>query len=253
MKNDPYLRSLLKRKIEQIYPHGEFPRNWTEEDILTHQRKEIIHIATMVKHDIAAKGKDMLFYLKSRQPKYAAQKSGEISYLHGKYTKVQNILKEWDAQHPDYAGQELHPLPPSPTLEPQETEKNTLPNSYQKLVAVVENRESQTRGKRRTAETSRLARVDAARKAVLLRSAGTCENPACGGMPADAKEDGSPILEVDHVEDLALGGRDHPANMVALCPNCHAMKTYGTKREEFRTVLIKVAQESHAAWNSPAH
>jgi 5-methylcytosine-specific restriction protein A len=51
---------------------------------------------------------------------------------------------------------------------------------------------------------------------------------------------------VDHVEDLAKGGADHPIQMVALCPNCHAMKTRGSKREQFRAVLLDVAREAHA-------
>ena len=42
---------------------------------------------------------------------------------------------------------------------------------------------------------------------------------------------GRPILEIDHVHDLALGGADDPAQMIALCPNCHAIKTRGTTRE----------------------
>ena len=38
---------------------------------------------------------------------------------------------------------------------------------------------------------------------------------------------GDPVLEVDHIHDLALGGPDDPAQMIALCPNCHAVKTRG--------------------------
>jgi hypothetical protein len=38
------------------------------------------------------------------------------------------------------------------------------------------------------------------------------------------------MLEVDHIHDLALGGDDSPAQMIALCPNCHQVKT----REQLR-------------------
>ncbi|MEV0066116.1 HNH endonuclease signature motif containing protein [Amycolatopsis sp. NPDC050768] len=69
-----------------------------------------------------------------------------------------------------------------------------------------------------------------ARDAVLLRAANKCENDRCTGMPSDTTADGSAILEVDHVDDLALGGPDHPSGMIALCPNCHAAKTRGRRR-----------------------
>lgn len=84
-------------------------------------------------------------------------------------------------------------------------------------------------------------------RAVLERSAGTCENPDCGGMPDDVTEAGDPILEVDHVKDLALGGRDHPKNMIALCPNCHAMKTRGSRQSKLRKRFRKVAKRAHQA------
>jgi 5-methylcytosine-specific restriction protein A len=44
-----------------------------------------------------------------------------------------------------------------------------------------------------------------ARRAVLLRSGGRCERPLCAGDVQDRTVRGEPILEVDHVQDLALG------------------------------------------------
>ncbi|MGW8993457.1 hypothetical protein ACWGRF_26540 [Streptomyces zhihengii] len=90
-------------------------------------------------------------------------------------------------------------------------------------------------------------RSAAARRAVLERSGGRCENPACGGAPDDVTDRGAPLLEVDHVLDLALGGPDHPRVMVALCPNCHAVKTRGRTREDLRAVLLDVARSRHEA------
>ena len=71
-----------------------------------------------------------------------------------------------------------------------------------------------------------------ARQAVLLRSQGRCENPRCTGDIQDRTDRGEPILEVDHIQDLAQGGPDQPAQMIALCPNCHAIKTRGRTSEE---------------------
>jgi 5-methylcytosine-specific restriction protein A len=88
-------------------------------------------------------------------------------------------------------------------------------------------------------------RSDAARQAVLLRSEGRCENPGCTGDIHDVTDSGAPILEVDHIHDLALGGPDEPAQMVALCPNCHAIKTLGRTREDLRSMLLEVAMRRH--------
>ena len=98
---------------------------------------------------------------------------------------------------------------------------------------------------------SDLIRARDARRAVLLRSGGRCENPRCAGDVRDVTVSGEPILEIDHVHDLALGGRDHPAQMIALCPNCHAIKTRGSTREELRPILLEAARQKHEEWGEP--
>ncbi|HEY2404194.1 MAG TPA: HNH endonuclease signature motif containing protein [Steroidobacteraceae bacterium] len=88
-------------------------------------------------------------------------------------------------------------------------------------------------------------RSKAAKNAVLVRSEGRCENPDCTGDIHDLTDSGTPILEVDHIHDLALGGPDDPAQMIALCPNCHAIKTRGRTRDELRELLLAVAKQRH--------
>ncbi|MDW6060554.1 HNH endonuclease signature motif containing protein [Streptomyces sp. FXJ1.4098] len=122
---------------------------------------------------------------------------------------------------------------------------------YERWCRIVEHRESENRGRRTTRASTNPIRSGSARRAVLLRSEGRCENPRCTGQPADVTASGAPILEVDHVMDLAQGGRDHPSHMVALCPNCHAIKTRGRTREELRATLLDVARENHARWSNP--
>mgnify|MGYP006434468159 FL=1 len=59
-----------------------------------------------------------------------------------------------------------------------------------------------------------------------LRAHGICENckqPA----PFERISDGSPFLEVHHINSLADGGEDTLDNVIALCPNCHRKKHYG--------------------------
>ena len=90
-------------------------------------------------------------------------------------------------------------------------------------------------------------RLGSARRAVLLRSEGHCENPRCTGEAKDITDAGHPILEVDHIQDLAEGGLDHPEQMIALCPNCHAIKTRGRTREQLGQELFTVARQRHEA------
>ncbi|MFF8317168.1 HNH endonuclease [Streptomyces bobili] len=92
----------------------------------------------------------------------------------------------------------------------------------------------------------RFVRDPSARAAVLRRCKNSCENPHCDGHPKERTTAGKPILQVDHVQDLARGGPDVPWNMIALCPNCHALKTYGVNREKLRRLLSATAKQLHA-------
>jgi 5-methylcytosine-specific restriction protein A len=133
---------------------------------------------------------------------------------------------------------------PAPPVNPKD--------AYARWCAMVVGREDETYSKRRTSTTHDPIRIAAARRAVILRSEGRCENPACGLPSPDLTDRGEPILEVDHVNDLAGGGRDHPVQMIALCPNCHAVKTRGRRREQLRATLLTTAHERHERWiNSP--
>ncbi|MFE5731633.1 HNH endonuclease [Streptomyces sp. NPDC056528] len=114
---------------------------------------------------------------------------------------------------------------------------------YRELIARVEHNE--VPGQRTQRTTSVPVRRESAREAVLDRCGGRCENPGCSGMPSDVTDAGKPILEVDHIRPIAEEGRDHPEQMVALCPNCHAVKTRGSTRHEFQQTLFKVARTAH--------
>ncbi len=117
--------------------------------------------------------------------------------------------------------------------------------SYSELVRRLEMRPPARRVKNRIRQDQ--ARRLSARRAVLARAGDMCESPWCTGMAADKARTGGALLEVDHVQDLALDGDDHPSNMVALCPNCHATKTHGDQADRRRKQLTKVASERHKA------
>jgi 5-methylcytosine-specific restriction endonuclease McrA len=63
------------------------------------------------------------------------------------------------------------------------------------------------------------ARSRAIRLYALKRAKGLCEG--CRAGAPFRRRDGSPYLEVHHVTRLSDGGPDHPAKVIALCPNCH--------------------------------
>ena len=110
----------------------------------------------------------------------------------------------------------------------------------------------QDRDNARAERTSTLLiRSQDARLAVLLRSEGHCENPRCTGEIQDCTDKGSAILEVDHIHDLALGGPDDPSQMIALCPNCHAIKTRGSTRHGLKKVLLQEARRRHDELSEP--
>jgi hypothetical protein len=96
-----------------------------------------------------------------------------------------------------------------------------------------------------------LIRSQDARLAVLLRSEGHCENPRCTGEIQDRTDKGRAILEVDHIHDLALGGPDDPSQMIALCPNCHVIKTRGSTRHGLKKVFLEEARRRHDELSEP--
>jgi 5-methylcytosine-specific restriction protein A len=121
-----------------------------------------------------------------------------------------------------------------------------LEEAYRRLCGLADRGRMKNGGRRVTVVTDKPVRSAAARRAVLLRSQGNCENPSCTGEARDLTDTGDPILEIDHIHDLAEGSPDDPAQMAALCPNCHAIKTRGRTREQLRQTLFTVARERHS-------
>ncbi|MFJ9771750.1 HNH endonuclease [Kitasatospora sp. NPDC101157] len=118
--------------------------------------------------------------------------------------------------------------------------------AYRRLSGAAESHNARRKEGKRSTKVDRHVRSTSARAAVIRRSGGRCENPRCAGHPTELTMAGEPILQVDHVHDLSKGGPDIPSNMIALCPNCHALKTYGQHQEKLRRELKRTAQFLHA-------
>ncbi|MEU9080682.1 HNH endonuclease signature motif containing protein [Kitasatospora sp. NPDC048538] len=119
--------------------------------------------------------------------------------------------------------------------------------AYRRLTEAAEHHRARRKEAKRPTKVDRHVRSTSARAAVIRRSGGRCENARCAGHPTELTTAGEPILQVDHVHDLSKGGPDVPWNMIALCPNCHALKTYGQHQEKLRRELKKTAQHLHTA------
>ncbi|MFF7748813.1 HNH endonuclease [Streptomyces sp. NPDC007971] len=137
----------------------------------------------------------------------------------------------------------------TPFDETEEAETLSAGDRYRQLTAAAGRTASNRSERSRRSEVDRYFRSPAAREAVLLRSGGTCENPRCLGHPTELTDAGAPILEVDHVNEVGNGGDDIPETMIALCPNCHALKTRGRNRRQLRTTLLRIARQRHRTFS----
>jgi 5-methylcytosine-specific restriction protein A len=87
---------------------------------------------------------------------------------------------------------------------------------------------------RRNATVSVFDRSAEVRRLALRRAGGKCELCHSPGF----KMPGNRVyLETHHIDALADGGFDTPANVVALCPNHHREAHYGIERDVMRTKL----------------
>ncbi|MBU6996887.1 MAG: HNH endonuclease [Theionarchaea archaeon] len=84
-------------------------------------------------------------------------------------------------------------------------------------------------------------RSQAVRIYALKRANGTCEG--CGKKAPFLKEDGTPYLEVHHLNRLSDGGPDHPNSVIALCSNCHRQAHYSIDRTLFNARLKRIVAD----------
>jgi 5-methylcytosine-specific restriction protein A len=71
---------------------------------------------------------------------------------------------------------------------------------------------------------------------VLARAGDNCEG--CETSAPFKRKDGSPYLEPHHIRRLSDGGPDHPAFVIALCPNCHRRVHAGADGTAYNAVLL---------------
>lgn len=104
------------------------------------------------------------------------------------------------------------------------------------LRAVALMKATSSAARRSTSATYRI-REAAIRLYVLARAGGSCEG--CRADAPFARADGAPYLEPHHTTRLADDGPDHPARVIALCPNCHRRAHYSGAAKAFNDSLKK--------------
>jgi 5-methylcytosine-specific restriction endonuclease McrA len=97
----------------------------------------------------------------------------------------------------------------------------------------------------RIARTLQRARAQAIRLYVLQRAGGFCEG--CGSVAPFLTTMGQPYLEPHHTTRLADEGPDHPAHVIALCPNCHRRAHHAHDAAAFNRSLKRQARRREAA------
>ncbi|MFF7034483.1 HNH endonuclease signature motif containing protein [Streptomyces griseus] len=150
------------------------------------------------------------------------------------------------SRHPD-TPRPLVPIKPMVFKPRRMRAQVSAPATYRAMCRRVLAREQAGRHERRREHSSaRRVRDAEARRAVLLRCGNRCENPGCfkADLPYRTSA-GEPLLQVDHIDNHATGGRDYPSAMIALCPNCHSNKTYGADRLALTETFRKEAARLH--------
>jgi 5-methylcytosine-specific restriction enzyme A len=99
------------------------------------------------------------------------------------------------------------------------------------ITAAVNPSQPSTQGLRNVYQRSRDVR-----NYVLARANGSCEG--CSLPAPFLRSDGTPYLEPHHLRRLSDGGPDHPAHVIALCPNCHRRVHVGVDGHSYNTTLM---------------
>lgn len=80
---------------------------------------------------------------------------------------------------------------------------------------------------------------------VLRRSEGRCEG--CAAPAPFESRQGWPYLEPHHTQRVSDGGPDHPAWVIALCPNCHRRVHHGRDGNSYNKKLVERLRELEPA------
>lgn len=121
----------------------------------------------------------------------------------------------------------------------KEKQKSLRKLNKQQIKRLAESKKETTQSYRLT-ETKSIERDEYIKLYALERAKGNCQ--LCEKPAPFNRKNGSPYLEVHHIEYLANEGSDTIDNVAALCPNCHR-KMHSLEENKDVEKLKKVALE----------
>lgn len=164
---------------------------------------------------------------------------GEVELIDKPYQEIQNKRNVWMFPLKIKKGTSLTlDKKQFQQLELNERKKAKKFNRGQ-IKALAEERLNQ-QPSRRKVESNTYIRDQKVIEYALLRANGKCQ--LCEKNAPFLKKDGTPFLEVHHVDYMANGGSDTIDNVVALCPNCHR-KMHALENEIEYKRLKEIAKE----------
>lgn len=122
----------------------------------------------------------------------------------------------------------------------QETKQKSLRKLNTKQIKRLAESKKETAQSYRITETKSIERDEYIKLYALERADGNCQ--LCDKPAPFLKKNGSPYLEVHHINYLANNGSDTIDNVAALCPNCHR-KMHSLELERDIDKLKKLALE----------
>ena len=122
----------------------------------------------------------------------------------------------------------------------QETKQKSLRKLNTKQIKRLAESKKETAQSYRITETKSIERDEYIKLYALERADGNCQ--LCDKPAPFLKKNGSPYLEVHHINYLANKGSDTIDNVAALCPNCHR-KMHSLELERDIDKLKKLALE----------
>ena len=122
----------------------------------------------------------------------------------------------------------------------QETKQKSLRKLNTKQIKRLAESKKETAQSYRITETKSIERDEYIKLYALERADGNCQ--LCDKPAPFLKKNGSPYLEVHHINYLANKGSDTIDNVAALCPNCHR-KMHSLELERDVDKLKKLALE----------
>jgi 5-methylcytosine-specific restriction protein A len=186
---------------------------------------------------------------------FKQQEKAKVKYI-GQMVYIESHFKPGHDKHGDNRQIIIFELEPISELaeyhlSPEE-EKKTILNLEQLSLAELR-KKAQLHSVPSSTPVERKTQYWKASQAIKLyakkRAQGLCEG--CGNPAPFVKVDGSPYLEVHHINKLSDGGPDDPQWVSAICPNCHRRSHFSTDVREFNNSLKSIVQKKERIISNP--